>query len=246
MICHCESQFIGSWQSRLRRTVFYEIASPKLAMTLRHSFNNEVSSRKKLEVLVANVKISDIAQKAQVLPSTIRHYTDLGLVDVTDKTEGGQRLYDEEKTLDVLSKIKHYSSRGYTLSQIKDIFTKGIKKRILIIDDDPDVADLIKTILKDEDWEVRHATDGFEAGRILDEYLPDLITLDLVMPGMDGFKVCQNIKKDPLTKIIKVLSITAYDTPEYKDKIISMGADGYLQKPFTPNELRTKIKEVMG
>ncbi|OGS43282.1 MAG: hypothetical protein A2539_08970 [Elusimicrobia bacterium RIFOXYD2_FULL_34_15] len=121
-----------------------------------------------------------------------------------------------------------------------------MKKRILIIDDDPDVADLIKTILKDEDWEVRHATDGFEAGRILDEYLPDLITLDLVMPGMDGFKVCQNIKKDPLTKIIKVLSITAYDTPEYKDKIISMGADGYLQKPFTPNELRTKIKEVMG
>ena len=195
---------------------------------------------------MANVKISDIAQKAQVLPSTIRHYTDLGLIDVTDKTEGGQRLYDEEKTLEKLAKIKHYSSRGYTLTQVKDILTKGSKKRILIVDDDPDVADLIKTILKEEHWEIRHATDGFEAGRILMEYLPDLITLDLVMPGMDGFKVCHNIKSDPLTRNIKVLSITAYDTPEYRDKIISMGADGYLQKPFTPEELRKKINEVMG
>ena len=120
-----------------------------------------------------------------------------------------------------------------------------IKLKIMIVDDDPDVADLIKTILKEEHWEIRHATDGFEAGRILMEYLPDLITLDLVMPGMDGFKVCHNIKSDPLTRNIKVLSITAYDTPEYRDKIISMGADGYLQKPFTPEELVNAVQAAL-
>ncbi|MBN1383252.1 MAG: response regulator [Elusimicrobia bacterium] len=195
---------------------------------------------------MGNVKISEVAVKARVLPSTIRHYTDLGLLEVSDRTDGGQRLYDEEKTFNTLAKIKHLSSRGYTLNQIKDIFAGGLKKRVLIIDDDPDVVDLIKTILKAEDWEFKHASDGFEAGTILLDYLPDLITLDLVMPGMDGFKVCQNIRKDPRTKSIKIISITAYDTPEYKEKIIKSGADGYLPKPFTPEELRTKINEVLG
>lgn len=192
-----------------------------------------------------NVKISEISQKAKVLPSTIRHYTDLGLIEISDRTEGGQRLYDEEKTLSQLAKIKHLSSRGYTLAQIKEaISSGGIKKRILIIDDDPDVADLIKAILTDENWEFKHATDGFEAGKILLDYLPDLITLDLVMPGMDGFKVCQNIRKDSRTKNIKILSITAYDTPEYRQKILDAGADDYLPKPFTPEELRTKINSI--
>ncbi len=195
---------------------------------------------------MANVKISEISQKAKVLPSTIRHYTDLGLIEVTDRTEGGQRLYDEEKTFNQLSKIKSLASRGYTLVQIKEVLTTGgLKKRILIIDDDPDVADLIKAILTDENWEFKHATNGFEAGKILLDYLPDLITLDLVMPGMDGFKVCQNIRNDSRTKDIKILSITAYDTPEYTQKILEAGADDYLPKPFTPEELRIKINAVL-
>ena len=193
-----------------------------------------------------NVKISEISQKAKVLPSTIRHYTDLGLIEVTDRTDGGQRLYDEEETLNQLAKIKHLSSRGLTLTQIKDMLASGgLKKRILIIDDDPDVVDLIKAILTDEDWEFKHAPDGFEAGKLLMDYLPDLITLDLVMPGMDGFKVCQNIRRDMRTRGIKILSITAYDTPEYKDKILNAGADDYLPKPFTPEELRQKINSVL-
>ena len=95
---------------------------------------------------MSNVKISEIAEEAKILPSTIRHYTDLGLIDVTDRTEGGQRLYDKEITLSALAQIKHLSMRGYTLTQIKEILRGGVKKRILIIDDDPDVADLIKTI----------------------------------------------------------------------------------------------------
>ncbi|MFH1541168.1 MAG: response regulator [Elusimicrobiota bacterium] len=190
-----------------------------------------------------NIKISEISQKADVPLSTIRHYTDLGILEVSDKTDGGQRLYDEERTLEQLVRIKHLSYRGYTLSQIKEMFESGeIKRRILIIDDDLDVVDLIKAILIDESWEFKHASDGFEAGKILLDYLPDLITLDLVMPGMDGFKVCQNIRNDPLTKNIKILSITAYDTSEYKEKILQVGADEYLPKPFTPEELRMKIK----
>ncbi|MEW6556782.1 MAG: response regulator [Elusimicrobiota bacterium] len=192
------------------------------------------------------VKISEIAQQAKVLPSTIRHYTDLGLLEISERTEGGQRLYDEQKTLTQLAKIKHLSSRGYTLPQIKEILTTGgLKKRILIIDDDPDVVDLIKAILTDAQWEFKHAPDGFEAGRLLLDYLPDLITLDLVMPGMDGFKVCQNIRKDPRTKDIKIISITAYDTPEYRQKILDAGADEYLPKPFTPDEFRKKVNAVL-
>ncbi|MDD5687865.1 MAG: response regulator [Elusimicrobia bacterium] len=194
---------------------------------------------------MANVKISEVAQAAKVLPSTIRHYTDLGLLQISERTGGGQRLYNEEQTLSKLAKIKHLFFRGHSLSQIKDILTNGIKKRMLVIDDDPDVPELIKTILAEDQWEIKHAMDGFEAGRFLVDYFPDLVTLDLVMPGMDGFKVCQNIRKDPITKNIKIISITAYSAPEHKNKILNMGADGYLQKPFTSEQLKLKIKEIM-
>jgi len=194
---------------------------------------------------MANIKVFEIAQKAKVLPSTIRYYIDLGLIEIADKTIGGQHLLDEEKTLKILEKIKYLSFKGHKLNQIKEILSKGMRKKLLIVDDDSDMKELIKIILPEEEWEIRHATDGFEAGRILMEYLPDLITLDLVMPGMDGFKICQNIRKDPLTKNIKILTITAHNTPAHKEKIYNIGADGCLQKPFSPYELKIKINEVL-
>ena len=169
----------------------------------------------------------------------------MGLIDIADRTIGGQHLFNEEKTLKIIEKIKYLSLQGYRLNQIKEILSKGMKRKLLIIDDDSDIKDLIKQILSEEEWEIKHATDGFEAGRILLDYLPDLITLDLVMPGMDGFKICQNIRKDPLTKNIKILTITAHNTPAHKEKIYCMGADGCLQKPFSPDELKIKINEIL-
>src|SRR3989339_1157486 len=109
---------------------------------------------------MANIKVFEIAQKAKVLPSTIRYYIDLGLIEIADKTIGGQHLLDEEKTLKILEKIKYLSFKGHKLNQIKEILSKGMRKKLLIVDDDSDMKELIKIILPEEEWEIRHATDG--------------------------------------------------------------------------------------
>jgi len=89
------------------------------------------------------LKISDIAQKAKVLPSTIRHYTDLGLVEFSDRTEGGQRLYDEERHLFNSQNSTPVRTRIYAQPG-KRIICQKSQKAVLIVDDDPDVSDLIK------------------------------------------------------------------------------------------------------
>ena len=94
------------------------------------------------------------------------------------------------------------------------------EKRILIVDDDSQIQELITTILSAHHYETEVASDGFEAGRKVVEFKPGLIILDLYMPGMDGFEVCRQIKENSSTSHIKILAITGYDTPENRDRIV--------------------------
>lgn len=181
------------------------------------------------------VKISSVADLAQVASSTIRHYTDLGLVRVAGYTDGGQRLYSKTETIERLNKIQALSRRGLTLPEIKIAMEgKSKSKKILIVDDEQEVSDLLLELIKSKfpDWQVRVAPDGFTAGRLIGEFYPDLIVLDLMLPGVDGFHVCKQIREDPLLTGIRVLAITGYDSDEMKDKIMACGADDYLAKPM--------------
>lgn len=184
------------------------------------------------------LKISEIAEKAKVLPSTIRHYTDLGLIQFATTTEGGHRLYHETETLAQLSRIKRLAARGASLPEIKSELGGKGKKRILVVDDEPEVSDFVSDALKDRqpDCEVRVARDGFTAGRVLSDYVPDLVVLDLMLPGVDGFEVCRQIRADQNLLGVKILAVTGYDTAQNVRRIMEAGADACMAKPLEHKE----------
>ena len=112
--------------------------------------------------------------------------------------------------------------------------------KILIVDDQEQIRRLVCGILKDE-YEVIEAGSGAEALQVTKEQLPDLIIMDILMPGMDGLTACSQIKNNPATNQIPVLVLTIIDYELNRRFAESLGADGYITKPFTPEELRTAI-----
>jgi CheY-like chemotaxis protein len=192
------------------------------------------------------LKISEVAKKASVLPSTIRHYTDLGLLRYAATTEGGHRLYDAEETLNRLNRIKRMAARGLSLPDIKADFLGGGKKRVAVVDDEQDVRDLVVDTLKDRHpFDIQVAQDGFSAGKLLAEFVPDLVVLDLMLPGLDGFEVCRQIRKDPELKDTKIIAVTGYDTAENVRRIMEAGANVCLAKPLEPAQILKAVGELL-
>ncbi len=121
-----------------------------------------------------------------------------------------------------------------------------VHQRILVVDDDRGIVHAVQRMLMMEStYIVEVAYDGFEAGQKFSDFRPDFIILDINMPGMNGYDVCAKIRKDPKNNNIKILAISGvYDTKEIQ-KIIDLGADDYLQKPFSNQGLHDKIKALM-
>ena len=119
------------------------------------------------------------------------------------------------------------------------------KKRILIVDDEDDLRNMLKFRLEAMDYDVSEAADGHEGLDRARSGRPDLIILDLMLPKMDGFKVCRMLKFDEKYKHIPIIMFTA--RAQEKDKQIGkeMGADAYITKPFDPDILLDKIKELL-
>jgi CheY-like chemotaxis protein len=130
----------------------------------------------------------------------------------------------------------------------QSFFGKGSnKKRILVVDDEEAVVSFIEgALLLEGKYEVAAATDGFDAGQQVVTFEPDLIILDIMLPGMDGFEVCRRVKTDVATQHIKVLAITGFASDENIEKILRMGADDYLAKPLKLQELHQKLEELLG
>ncbi|MCR4937009.1 MAG: response regulator transcription factor [Lachnospiraceae bacterium] len=116
------------------------------------------------------------------------------------------------------------------------------KQRILIVDDDENIAELISLYLTKECFETKKAEDGESALACLKDFAPDLILLDLMLPGIDGYQVCREIRKDSSTPII-MLSAKG----EVFDKVLGLelGADDYMEKPFDSKELVARVKAVL-
>ncbi|HOW27990.1 MAG TPA: response regulator [Elusimicrobiota bacterium] len=192
------------------------------------------------------LRISDIAEKANVLPSTIRHYTDLGLLQHVATTEGGHRLYHESETLLQLARIKRLASHGMSLPEIKASLSGNGIKKVLVVDDEPEVGEFVEDLLKDRfKMEVKIARDGFTAGRVLAEYVPDLVVLDLMLPGIDGFEVCKQIRADANLMGVKILAVTGYDTSENAQRIMSAGADMMLSKPLETHDVLKAVQQLL-
>jgi len=179
----------------------------------------------------------EVSQYCSVDLSTVINWIEQGKL-LAYKTPGGHRRVKEE---DLVHFLKEYHM------PIPAGLVKRQKRRILIVDDDKAVVDLIVRAIKKlkKKCEVDTVFDGFEAGRRLITFEPDLVILDLMLPGIDGFKVCKNIRKDKKTKHIKVLAITGFDTPENRKKILSSGANDYLAKPFEVSDFLEHVEKLL-
>lgn len=117
--------------------------------------------------------------------------------------------------------------------------------RILVVDDVPVNIQLLVTYLAAEGYEVVSAKDGHDAMKAVKEHQPDLILLDVMMPKMNGFKVCEVIKSDDATKFIPVILVTALNELEDKVKGMNSGADDFLAKPFNKLELLVRVRSLL-
>jgi len=117
-------------------------------------------------------------------------------------------------------------------------------KKILLVDDDPRIRSLVAATLGKE-YTLLHAATGEEALEIIREQKPDLVLLDIMMPGMDGYDVCLQIKSSPETRRIAVVMLTGKTEREEILKGFEVGADDYFTKPFSPRALLEKISEIL-
>ncbi|WP_353684222.1 response regulator [Thermodesulfovibrio sp. 3907-1M] len=119
------------------------------------------------------------------------------------------------------------------------------KRTILIVDDNIDTVELLRKRLRAEGYNTEEAYDGEEALKKVYESSPDLIVLDVMMPKMDGYEVCERLKTDERTRFIPVIMLTAKTDVESKVKGFDIGADDYVPKPFDYRELSARIRSLL-
>ncbi|MFY9588888.1 MAG: response regulator [Actinomycetota bacterium] len=109
------------------------------------------------------------------------------------------------------------------------------------MDDDPLIRDLVRAVLEDASYDLDEASSGEEALRVASRRPPDVVLLDVMMPGLNGFEVAERMKHDEKTSDAVVIMLTAKDAPEDRRRGMDAGADVYFTKPFSPLELLTTI-----
>lgn len=120
-----------------------------------------------------------------------------------------------------------------------------MKEKILIVEDEKDIVKMLRYNLEKEGFKVIDARDGEDAMDAAVRQRPDLILLDLMLPGMDGLEVCKALKKETKTISIPVIMLTAKSQESDKVVGLELGADDYITKPFSPRELIARIKAVL-
>ncbi len=118
-------------------------------------------------------------------------------------------------------------------------------KKILVVEDDALIRELVRINLEGAGFVVALATDGFQGLEMARSENPDLIVLDIMLPKMDGFKVCRILKFDDKYKHIPIIMLTARIQEVDKETGFKTGADAYMTKPFEPEELIKKINQVL-
>jgi two-component system, cell cycle response regulator DivK len=115
------------------------------------------------------------------------------------------------------------------------------KGEILLVDDNPANLKLVRVLLTTEGYEVRVASDAEEALKVLDDFEPQIILMDVQLPGMDGLELTRRLKADPRRRDIVIIALTAYAMKGDEEKARAAGADGYLSKPIDTRTLPASI-----
>jgi len=178
-----------------------------------------------------------IANMLGVSDQSVSNWIDAGQLPA-ERTPGGHRRVEPD---DLIEFLKQQEMR------IPDELDVA-PTTILSVDDDTDVAEWIAKTLGENrpDFRVLTAHDGFDAGKIITTERPDLVILDLYMPGLDGFEVCRRIKSDPQTQSIKVVAATAHPSAQAEQAITDAGAEAYLTKPLEGDNLVSLVRDLLG
>jgi len=120
-----------------------------------------------------------------------------------------------------------------------------VQRRILVVEDEADIRELIRYNLAQEGFVIEEAADGLQALDRIARRLPDLVVLDLMLPGMSGLEVCRKLRAAPQTANLPILVATAKDTEVDRVLGLEMGADDYVVKPFSPRELVARVKALL-
>lgn len=171
---------------------------------------------------------AEAARLLHVAPTTIRHWAQIGRLPFIS-TPGGHRRFDRNDILSLMSKPK---------SDVKNEFS------ILIIEDDKEFADMLTQFLENlfPHTKIKVAYNPFDAGDLLHTFKPDVVMLDLMMAGMNGFSICHRIKSTPATAKIIVVAMTGALTDDNVNRIVGLGAETCFGKPLDFALLEKTIK----
>jgi len=123
---------------------------------------------------------------------------------------------------------------------------QNMSKTVLIVDDEEYIVTSLEYVMKSAGYEVVVAYDGEQAIEKVKETAPDLLLLDVMMPKLDGFEVCEKIRANPLWESIRIIMLTAKGRDSERDKGISLGADAYMTKPFSTRDILKRVMELLG
>jgi DNA-binding response OmpR family regulator len=118
-------------------------------------------------------------------------------------------------------------------------------KRVLVVDDEPNIVMSLRFLMEREGFQVEVAPTGEAALEALDRAPADLVLLDVMMPKLDGFEVCQRIRTNPAWARTKIIMLTARGREIERDKGLALGADAYVTKPFSTRELVVRVKQML-
>jgi CheY-like chemotaxis protein len=117
--------------------------------------------------------------------------------------------------------------------------------RILIADDNAQNVELLEAYFAEGDWDVRTAADGEETLRVVREWQPDVILLDIMMPKISGFEVCKRLRADAATRQIAVLMVTGLDQPSDIEKAVEAGTEDFMTKPINKADLLQRVRSLL-
>lgn len=178
---------------------------------------------------------SEVAKYCHVTADTIRKWAEAGRIQVF-KTPGGHRRIRREDLTRFL--------RENNIPIHEDLENPGAK--VLVVDDEKAVISVIRRFLERSNtgFQIEVAMDGFEAGHQVATFRPTIVFLDLRLPGIDGFEVCRRIKAGPEGAGIRIIAMTGYYEGDVAQRVVDLGAELLLQKPFTPDDLRRALARV--
>jgi len=120
------------------------------------------------------------------------------------------------------------------------------KKRVLVVDDDPEIVELIMDVLvRDGRFDIRTASSGYDAGILTEQFRPDVILLDYMLPDVNGNIVCQTIRRNPEFENIRIIIVSGVIKQDEIDQLLKSGAEDFIRKPFNIDEFIDKIAAVL-